>query len=391
MTRLLVSAAEGSADAHLAKLACELRRRQPDIEIEGFGGKLLAAAGCRVHEDLIALASMGIGFLANTRRFFGVVKTFDRLLGERRPDAVLLVDSPGLHLILARLARWRDVPVVYYICPQIWAWAPWRRSKVLRYTDLLLVILPFEADLYRSEDGPPVVYVGHPLGDSLAAIEPSAGERIRAGLRIPPEARVIGIFPGSREAEVRGLMPLFRTIIDDMGLDPSRHRLLVSSFREGFRGAIEEMLLGCRIPHEVLAEDTRAIALASDFVIAKSGTASLEVAYFEKPMVVLYRVSRLGKLFFRLVSVTPYFALPNILGASLLDGAPVVPERLLAGRDTADLAALARSLLDPGPARDDAVRKLRRLKESAFAPGANARAADVLLRFLERSRGRAPA
>ena len=384
MVRLLISAAEGSGDAHAANLVREVRRRRPDVEFAGFGGQLLAAAGCHLDEDLVSYASMGLGFLAHLRHYLRVIRTFDRRLREPRPAAVILVDSPGLHFIFARLARWAGVPVVYYICPQIWAWAPWRRSKVIKYTDLLLAILPFEEGLYRNPRVP-VTCVGHPLGDSLALVPPDAGRDIRSSLRIPAAAQVIGILPGSRSHEVEELMPTLRGIVDLMDLDPRRHRLLISSFSESFRGTIEDALLGCRIPHEVLAADPRAIILASDFVLVKSGTVTLEAAYFEKPMIVLYGSNPFRRFLSSLFLVPPYFALPNILGASLFDGEPTVLERLCRKREAVELAPMARALLDPGPARDGARERLRRLKESTFAPGAAARAADALLGFLGRS------
>jgi lipid-A-disaccharide synthase len=294
-----------------------------------------------------------------------------------------LVDSPGLHFIFARLARWHGVPVVYYICPQIWAWAPWRRSKILKYTDLLLVILPFEEGMYQNPQVP-VVWVGHPLADSLSLAASDAGEKLRSHLQIPPERRVITIFPGSRELEVKKLIPLFREIVDRMDLDPGKHCLLVQSFREAFRPAIEAAMSGCRVPYRVLDEDPRAMAMASDFVFAKSGTTTLEVAYFEKPMMVLYRASALGRLLFYLLSVTPYFALPNVLGAGFRDGKPIVHEQLCRGDEAEKLAPVARSLLEAGPVRDEAIESLRWLKGSAFRPGATSRAADALIAFLER-------
>ncbi len=381
--KIIVSAAERSGDTHGANLVREVRRRRPDAEFEGFGGELLRGAGVRIHEDLVSMASMGFGFLANLWRYVRVVRTFDRLL-ESRPDCVLLVDSPGLNFTLARLAKWRGIPVVYYICPQIWAWAPWRRSKVLRYTDLLFTILPFEEDLYRNAKVP-VLSVGHPLGDALARLPPGGGEDLRARLRIPPGDRVIAILPGSREHEVELLMPLFRRIIDRMDLDPGHHRLLISSCLESFRAAVEEALFGCRIPHEVLAEDSRVIAQASDLVLVASGTMSLEVAFFEKPMLVLYRAGALKRLLFNnLISVTPFFALPNILGASLTGGEPIVLERLCKGNEAEELAPIARGLLEEGPTRDASIDRLRRLKERVFAPGATVRAAEALLEFVRK-------
>ena len=381
MTRILISAAERSGDAHAAHLVREIARLQPGIEMEGFGGDLMAASGVKLARNIIALASMGLGFLPNTGRYLRILRDFDRMLVEFAPDAVLLVDSPGLHFLFARLARWRGVPVIYYICPQIWAWAPWRRARVLRYTDLLLTILPFEEELYRNERVP-VVHVGNPVGDSLQAVEPGAGAAIREKLRIPPDARVIGILPGSREREIRGTLPVFRSIIDGLNLDPTRHRLLISSFQERFRGAIEDGLMGCRIPHEVLLDDSRAIAIASDLVLVASGTASLEVAYFQKPMIVIYRVSRSARFLFQLYSVTPYFSLPNILSASTGEAAPIVPERLCIEDDASDLVATARSLLDDTPERRATIDALGRLREKVLTAGATSRAANAVVAFL---------
>jgi lipid-A-disaccharide synthase len=383
--RVFVSANERSGDAHAAALVGEVRRRRPDVEFEGFGGEMLREAGCHIHEDLISAASMGLHFVAHFRRFVRAIRTFDRLLDEALPAAVLLVDSPGFNFVLARLAHWRGVPVVYYICPQIWAWAPWRRPKVLKYTDLLLTILPFEEGLYRNPDVP-VVSVGHPLGDSLSRFSPKAGEALRARLRIPGDSKVISFLPGSREHEVKDLMPLFRKIIDGMELAGGSHRLLISACQEALRASAEEALFGCRVPHEVLADDARAIAQASDLVLVASGTASLEVAYFEKPMLVLYNAGGLRRLMFDLYSVTPYFSLPNILGASLLDGEPLVYERLCAGGEASEIVAVAKSLLEEGPERAQAIARLQRLKaekDQVFAPGSAARAADAFLEFLQ--------
>jgi lipid-A-disaccharide synthase len=381
--RILVSAAERSGDAHAANLVRELRRRRPELEFEGVGGELLAAAGCKIHEDLVSVAAMGLKFLGSSRRFLRAVHKLHRLLAESQPAAIVLVDSPGLNFALARLAKWIGVPVVYYICPQIWAWAPWRRAKVLRYVDLLLSILPFEAELYRNPRVP-VVEVGHPLGDSLGKVPGDAGARLRERLRIPPGDRVIAILPGSRKHEVLDLMPLCRRIIDRMGIDPRRHRLLISSFKETFRARVEEALFGCRVPHEVLADDARVIAQASDLVLVASGTMSLEVAYFEKPMLVLYGASRMERLFFNLFAVTPFFAMPNILGSRLAGGQPIVLERLCSGGEAEALAPVARSLLEPGPERESAIARLRELKERWIHPGATARAAEALLELLAR-------
>lgn len=380
--RIFISAIESSGDLHAARFVAEARARRPELEFEGFGGPRLREAGATILEDLISVASMGVGFVRHLRRFFGAIRRFNRLLEERQYDAVVLVDSPGFHFLLARLAKWAGVPVVDYICPQIWAWAPWRRRRILRYTDALLVILPFEEELYRNPTVP-VRYVGHPLGDSLQSVTPEAGAELRRRLRILPDARVVTVLPGSRPREIADLMPMFRSILESMALDPERHRVLVSAHKPEFKGVVEEALFGCAVPHEVLAEDALTLAAASDLVLVKSGTVTLEVAYLEKPMVVIYWATRLERLVYNSLSVTPFFALPNILGASLAGGAPTVYERLCRGREGPEVAAVARQLLDPGPTREEAVRRLQALKASVLAPGGVARAVEAFLELLD--------
>ena len=376
----MISAAERSGDEHAASLVKEVRALCPEVDFQGFGGQLLTDAGCKVHTDLIDMASMAFGFLRYVPRYAKVVRAFDQLLRRVRPAAVVVVDSPGLHFVFARLAKWRGIPVIYYICPQIWAWAPWRRKKVLRYTDLLLTILPFETTLYEN-DSVPVKFVGHPLADGLEAHGPDSARQLREDLAIGEADRVIGILPGSRTHEVEELMPLFRTILDAMELT-SDTRVVVSCFRPRFESIIRQALDGAAVRWDVVPQDSKTLSLASDFVLVASGTASLEAAYFERPMLVLYRKGAVEGAFLNWLAVTPYFALPNILGASLFDGRPAVHEQLCRGGEGAALAALAAPLLNQGKPRDEAVARLRQIREAYLQPGAARRAASEVVSFL---------
>lgn len=378
---VLVSVAERSGDAHAARLVREVKRREPDVEFRGFGGEHLAAAGCHIDLESLRSASMGLGFLSHLDELLGTLRRFDHLLRTERPHSVLLVDAPGLHFLLARLARWRGVPVVYYICPQIWAWAPWRRGKILRYTDLLLPILPFESD-FLNTDSARVVPVGHPLGDALSELDPEGGAQLRAELGIDDDQRVIGLLPGSRTHEVESLISIFRRVLDALELDPQRHRVLVSCARADFRPLIERAFSGSPLTVTPLETDSRVITMASDFVLVASGTATLEVAYFETPMVSLYHgaawMHALREWFF----LAPYFALPNLLGGEASGGEPVVPEYLCRGREGKELVDIVRPLLDDTPARAEQIVHLRRIKDEVLQPGASARAASALLDFL---------
>jgi len=374
--RIFISAGERSGDVHAANLIRAVRAGHPEIEFEGFGGPRMAQAGCQLHRDMLDLSVMGVSFLAHLSQFIRLLRLFYWRIRERRFAALVLVDFPGFHFVLARLARACNIPVVYYICPQIWGWAPWRRKKVLRLTDLLMVILPFEVELYRG--GPtPVVYVGHPLADELFALPTDEGEEVRSSLGLPPDGRTVGVFPGSRGHEVRDLMPLLRAILDGMGLDASRHRVLVSCCRPEFRPIIEEALRGLGPPVRVEERDSRALMAACDFALVASGTATLELAFYQKPMVVLYRVSGFALSFYRLAAITPFMSLVNILGKG-----EVVPERIVSRPEPGDLPARAQSLFLETEERQACLAGLARLREEAFQTGANERAARALVEFL---------
>src|SRR5690348_3802762 len=148
--RLFVSAGEPSGDLHGANLIESLRRRQPNVQISGFGGERMAAAGCQLLYPLCDLALVGlIRVLVNVPRFRGILKLADRFFHEQRPDALVLIDYPGFHWWLARCARKHGVPVLYFIPPQLWAWGSWRVRKMRRLIDRVLCTLPFEEPWYR--------------------------------------------------------------------------------------------------------------------------------------------------------------------------------------------------------------------------------------------------
>lgn len=377
--RVFVSVGEPSGDLHASNLIRSLARRHPEIQFEGFGGPRMEEAGCRLHENIIHLASMGVSWVQNIFAFVALVRRVYKLLLDDPPDAFLLVDMPGFNFVLARLARWHQVPVVYYICPQIWAWAPWRRRKILKLTDLLMVIFPFEVDYYQDEDHQ-VVFVGHPLGDSLRA-EPPPEELARnlcEELGIPADSRRIALFPGSRSHEVDSLVPYFRSILLKMDLDPDRDRILVSCFRAEFRDSLREALEDLPLPVHVVEGNSRAVMAACDLALVASGTATLELAYYLRPMLVLYRVANpLHHRVFRKVCTSPHIALVNILA-----GEEVVPEEIDYRDGSERQARLALELLDDTPRRRHCLEGLRRVRESIFEAGASEKAADTLAGFL---------
>lgn len=401
LKRVFIVAGEESGDMHASNLIRQVTAIRPEVQFEGFGGERMERAGCRLHANILHLAGMGLSFLQNIFKFIELLRRFYKLTRDHRPDALVLVDFPGFNFLLARLARLRGVPVVYYICPQIWAWAPWRRSKILSLTDLLMVIFPFEVDFYGGRmpaaednggggldlsvggDGEQVVYVGHPLADALADMPPreEISREFRRAHDIPDDAFVIGVFPGSRDHEIESLLPFYRKTLDSVELDPDRVVLMVSCCRERYRPLIEDHFSSLSVVRTTIVDgDARPLMASCDLALVASGTATLEVAFFERPMLVFYRVSRRDHAIYRFVCTSPFVSLVNILAQE-----EAVPEEVT----HADCAspegreALRRFLRD-AEARRDCEERLRQLNQEVFRPGGSRLAAETLVGFLER-------
>ncbi|HEX4148031.1 MAG TPA: lipid-A-disaccharide synthase, partial [Pirellulales bacterium] len=197
--KIFFSAGEPSGDLHAANLIRALAQRRPGLEFVGYGGPTMAAAGCRLHADLTALAVMWFArVLLNLHKFLDLASRADRYFRHHRPDAVVLVDYPGFNWWIARRARAHGIPVFYYAPPQIWAWASWRVKKMRRFVDHVLCSLPFEETWFR-ERGCRATFVGHPFFDEMHGRQLDqrflAAERARGG-------RLLTILPGSRTQEV---------------------------------------------------------------------------------------------------------------------------------------------------------------------------------------------
>ncbi|MBI4419676.1 MAG: hypothetical protein HY560_02535, partial [Gemmatimonadetes bacterium] len=205
--RVYVSTGEASGDAHGAAVVRALRRRLRHVLVEATGGSQLAAAGAAVRHTIDGCGVMGaIEILNAVPKHVALYTDLRRRLAANAYDLVILVDYPGFHLRLARRAALAGIPVLFYIPPQLWAWGSHRAGALKRGASHVAVILPFEEQFLRAR-GIPATFVGHPLLDRLPL--PSRSQA-RAALGLSPDAPVLGIFPGSRPAEVRRLWPSFR-------------------------------------------------------------------------------------------------------------------------------------------------------------------------------------
>jgi len=369
---VLVVAGEASGDLRGAELVAELRGLVPGLRVTGVGGERLRAAGQEAEVDAEEISTMGLT---------EVVSSFGRILGAfrrvreavegrsgPRPDLVVLIDLPDFNLRLAPIAKRAGVPVLYYVSPQVWAWRRWRVRHLARNVDRLAVVFPFEERIYRGLAD--VTFVGHPALDTVRASRTPAETRARHGL--DPSRPLVALLPGSRAAEVRALLPEMARAIDVLRAD-----VLV----DGVVALASEGLRPLVAPHAgrmpVVSGETWDLVAASDLVLCASGSATLETALLERPMVVSYRLSPVTWAVARLLVRVPFVAMPN-----LILGRRAVPELLQHEATAGRMAAEARSiLLDPERAtrmRADLASLRGLLGDGGAAGRAAAIAADML-------------
>lgn len=373
--QVFVSAGEPSGDLHGANLIQHLQALRPDIDCVGFGGPRMEEAGCRLHFPLSQLAVMGIiDVLAHIPMFLSLLSKADRWFRHHRPDAVVLIDYPGFHWWLARRAHFHKIPVIWFVPPQLWAWAGWRVRKMQRWVSQVLCNLPFEEEWYRQR-GVQAQFVGHPYFDELAHQQLDAAflaaEKARPG-------RVIGLLPGSRGMEIeRNLTTLLRSAARIHAERPET-RFLVAAFKEHHRQIIQERLKEYALPIEVHVGRTPEIIDVSEACVSVSGSVSLELLYRTKPTVIVYRVKPFEQAIGRRVLQCRYITLVNLLA-----DAELYPEFVTVDHPVEPVAQhILKWLADPAAAQ--ALRQqLADLKERVAIPGACARAARCVIEAIE--------
>jgi len=318
---IFMSAAETSGDAHAAGLIRALRDRLGEARFIGAGGPQMAAAGCEPAvaglDDLTANASMLGGPLLRLGYYYRTIRRLQKAIAEIRPDVHVPVDSPALNWHLASAAKKAGAKVVYYICPQAWAWAPWRVKKLSRLTDHVACILPFERDWLKRR-GVAATYVAHPLFDDLSARAEPMPDIVRAWSE---GSWRVALLAGSRPAEIRGHSRALASVGQAICRRWPASRCTFAAGDENTAQGIRNSLSRAATGVEIVAGRTRQVLGDSHFAVTVSGTITLEIAHFGVPMVIFYRVGRLMSLLARRLVTTPQLSLVNILA-----GRKIVPE-----------------------------------------------------------------
>jgi lipid-A-disaccharide synthase len=366
----MVSCGEASGDLYAAALAAELERIDPGSRVVGLGGERFRAAGACLLADYRHLTVTGLTeALAVLPRSLVAYRHLVRAARRNRPDVFVAIDFPDFNFRLAAAMRRLGVPVVYYVCPQVWAWRRSRLRTLERLVDRALVIFPFEEAIYR-EHGIPVTFVGHPLLDLARATSSRAD--FLARLRLDPSSPTVALMPGSRPNEVRSLAPVIARALPLIASRVPRTQFVLARAPGLSSDLFAPLLDGPLAPAVVVADADNVIA-ASDVVLACSGTATVQAAIHERPMVIMYRVSpltyRLGK---------PFLHVDTYGMANLVAGERVVPELIQDDLSAERLASEAISFLSDPAIHSRAVAAMRRVRQRLGDAGATARAARLI-------------
>jgi lipid-A-disaccharide synthase len=314
--RVFISAAEPSADAHCAGLITAMQESCPGIEFVGVGGLKMAQAGCELLENTVSKAAMIYKAFSQVARFYRIIKHISRYLKSNKVDLVIVCDSPSFNFHIAKAAKKAGIKTLFFVAPQLWAWAGWRIHKLRKCCDKLCCLLPFEQDWF-GQRGIDTVFVGNPLLDKLKI----AGARNEQYADLEPKNARFALMPGSRAAEIDSLWrPMQQIALRLKGKYPGATFTAVAvdtSRKETLRAA---QIPGFECQYSV--DSVNKTAGAVDFSIVASGSATLEVAAAGCPMVIMYQSSRiLWHLLGWLIIKTKYLSLVNILA-----GRELVPE-----------------------------------------------------------------
>ena len=377
--RLLISCGEPSGDLYAGALVRELRAIDPGIAVSGMGGPAFADAGGTLLEDYRGVAVTGLTeAIRKIPRSYGALRRLVAWARANRPLALVVIDFPDFNFSLARRIKALGIPVVYYISPQIWAWRPKRIESIRRFADLVLVIFPFEEAIYRAA-GVPVEFVGHPLIDLAHPSAPRAAFLQSQGFSM--SAPTIAILPGSRPNEVSRILPVLVAAGRRIRSAVAGAQFVIArapSLDDHLFDVVKARDLS---PAVVVAGDTDAVLASADVALTASGTATVQTAIHDTPMVIVYRLSPLTYCLGRRFVKLDTFGMVNLIA-----GERIVPELIQDAFTPAAVADEAVSMLTDGTRARRVSEDLARVRERLGGAGASRRAAEAILKVISTMR-----
>lgn len=379
MPRIAIVVGEASGDQLGRGLIEALKAHFPDAEFVGVTGPQMRDAGCESWGDYNQLAVMGlVEVLRHLPRLRRVMKGLQQRLRQNPPDVLIGIDAPDFNLRLEAFARKQGIPTVHYVCPSVWAWRQSRVKVLRRSCDQVLCLLPFEAGFLHGHNVR-AEFVGHPLADEIGDGMDAGVCRSELGLSLEADGQVLTLLPGSRQAEVQQLMPIFLEAVQRLQACKPQLIFLVAAANERLAGLILELAeaAGMADALDIRTGVTRVALGAADSVLLASGTATLEAMLMRRPMVVAYRMNALTAWVARRLVKTEYAALPNLLAGELL-----VPEFL---QQEVTCTALVDALLEQlnSPEHSAAITAQFTVLAELLRQSASERAADAVAAVLK--------
>lgn len=371
--KIMLVAGEVSGDLHGSLLALSLKVLAPDVRLFGMGGPRMKEMGVDARFDVLKYASIGIwenakNYFFTMRRVFHKIK---RVVEDEKPSCIVLIDYQGFNLALARFAKKKGIPLVYYIPPQYWAWRTTQAKNVAKLIDKIIAIMPDEEEAYKRA-GADVVFVGHPLIDIVKV--PYKKEDICRMLILDPNTRIIGLFPGSRFSEVRNLLPIMLESAEILRRQISEVQFVLPVAGTHLKKEIETMVEKSGVPVKIIDGRSYEVMAISDILIICSGLATLEAAIIGTPMVVVYKVSFLTAMIAKILLKIPRVSPPNILAQR-----EIVPELLQARANPESIARTVSDILHSPEKMKEMRQGLVESVSKLGPPGAVHRAAEIIL------------
>ncbi|MHB1186740.1 lipid-A-disaccharide synthase [Thiobacillus sp.] len=374
MIDLGVIAGEASGDLLGAHFIRALKQNHPALRAAGIAGPRMVEAGVEAIYPSDRLAVNGyVEVLRHLPELLWIRSRITRHFLRERPRVFVGIDAPDFNFTLEAKLKQAGIPTVHFVSPSIWAWRPERIHRIKQAVSHMLVVFPFEEQIYR-DAGIPVSYVGHPLADVIPMEPDSDGARAALGLASGP---VIALLPGSRLSEVTRHARLMLDAAVRIRRQHADAQFVLPAASEAGARLIRQAALGLDLPLHILAGQSHTALAACDVALVASGTATLEAALFKKPMVITYRVPALTAYLMRKKALQPWIGLPNILARDF-----VVPERVQEAATPENLANDALAWLDDAPRREAAVETFRAM-HIRMRQNASARIAEALEPYLE--------
>ncbi len=392
---IMMIAGEASGDLHGSSLAASLKAIYPGLRLIGMGGDKMVKAGLESYQNIEDLSVIGLGeILRSLGKFKAVFRLLAEKLDSERPDCVVLIDYPEFNLRFAKEAKKRGIPVIYYISPQIWAWRKGRVKTVRELIKKMLVIFAFEKEFYEKE-GIAAEFVGHPL---LDVVKPRLSREEFLKLHgLDDSKKTLALLPGSRQTEVARNLPI---MIKAAGIIKNKLggnvQFVIAKPKE-VKGSIYEEILrrdnpsplpsplrgedgarGYVSAYKIIEDCPYDCVNAADLVLVASGTATLETAILEKPMLIIYKVSLLTWLAAKMLVKIPDIGLVNIVA-----GSRIVPEFIQFDATPEKIADEAIDIISSPDKINETKAKLIAVKEKIGGPGASVRAAEIILSVIQ--------